>query len=533
MPPDGDERTTIDAMEAVQSADVRYRTLAENAVVGLYQTTIDGEVIWVNGSAARISGFESPKGMLDSISSIREMYLDPSQRDEFARKIAQGGSVTDFQYRIRRPDGSIIWLSETAHVMRDESGDPKGYEGSIVDITDRKLVDSAATAIYSELDPHLAMRSFAEVLRQAVPFSQLSLTMIQGDSYRRIVSVGDDTSRFPEGVSLPLVGNAVRKVIATHEPVSVSDTREGRFTNDDRLLAAGVRSYIILPLIQRGSTFCTFNVGFKEPNAPTESMVTLLTSITSAVAQGVSNILVFERQREAIERLEQLDRLKDDFVATVAHDMRAPLATVIGFADLLLQRWDRLDDEHRREGISSIRSSAGALADFATGILDAAALESGRLNVEIARFNLSEVLKRVKNDVGGFEAGRVKVDTSPKVEVVADERRTWQVLANLVSNALKFSPEDRSVDLKTAFRDGMVQVTVQDRGIGIRPDQRQNLFQKFTRLDTPALGNRPNGAGLGLYISRLLVELQGGEIWVESEPELGTAFHFTLPAATP
>jgi signal transduction histidine kinase len=178
----------------------------------------------------------------------------------------------------------------------------------------------------------------------------------------------------------------------------------------------------------------------------------------------------------------------------------------------------------------TIEDNAAAIAEFAEEVLDVAALDSGRFRFEIRPFDIAALVRRT---VEHFRVGSgqreilVHVQTAlPKA--VGDERRSWQVLTNLISNALKFSsPEDRVEIAAIRSADG-VEVSVRDYGRGIEHDQLEVVFDRFTRLSDTNEAT-PRGAGLGLYISKSMVEAQGGRVWVTSSPGRGSVFSFCLP----
>lgn len=494
--------------------------------MGIFQTDDDGRIIWLNPAAARVAGYDTPEEMIAAVPDIREIYVDPKERDAFARAARETGSTTDFEYRIRRKDGSVRWLSVSARVVSFPSG-ASGFEGTVVDVTDRRLVDAAVGAVSSGLDPHLAMTSFAEVLQEVIPFRQLSLTVIEGNAYRRLVSIGNQPADFPTDERIPLEDNAVGVVIETEGPVVVEDTSRREYGYDVRLQKSGLGSYVILPLRGAGGVFGTVNIGFEEPFVPTELMVSTLTSLVTAIAQAVSNILLFEQQRETIRRLEELDQLKDEFVATIAHDMRSPLTTVVGTAELLRDRWRDLDDRSRLDMAKTIEDSASALADFAEEVLDVAALDSGRFRFDIRPFDVAALVQRTVDHFRAAAGSRpILARLQPALPMaVGDERRTWQVLTNLISNALKFSSPDGPVEVSASHSSDGIEVSVRDHGQGIENDQLAEVFDRFTRLS-----GSDRGAGLGLYISKSMVEAQGGRIWVESSPGVGSVFSFSLPS---
>ncbi|MCA1832734.1 MAG: PAS domain S-box protein [Actinobacteria bacterium] len=241
-----------------------------------------------------------------------------------------------------------------------------------------------------------------------------------------------------------------------------------------------------------------------------------------------------ERERRTTERLRELDRLKNDFVAIVAHDLRSPMTVVQGFADMLVRDWSRLPDHQRQQFLESISRNVSNLSRLVEDVLQVARIESGELRYLIADVDLGSLAQRVVADLTPPDTpGRIHVDVERGVPSVrADERRNWEIMSNLVSNALRFSPPNKHVVIAVRSEDDMVRVSVTDYGAGIPADAFDQLFKKFSRIEDRAV-KREKGTGLGLFICKQLVEAQGGSIRVDSTLGEGSIFSYTMPIRTP
>lgn len=241
-----------------------------------------------------------------------------------------------------------------------------------------------------------------------------------------------------------------------------------------------------------------------------------------------------EQQEHVIGRLRELDRLKTEFVSMVSHDLRSPMATITGFADTLRLNWDAFSDDHKREILERISRSTSQLSRFVENVLQVSQIEAGRLTYDIQAMDVAQLVYRVAGEnsqpVHGVTVGtRIDVSVPDLVPLVrGDEMRQWQILTNLVTNAMKFSGDEDPVEIQVTPKTTHVHISVTDHGPGIKPEDMDRLFQKFTRLDQPE-GVKVKGTGLGLYICKSMVEAQGGEIWVESEPGTGSTFTYTVP----
>jgi signal transduction histidine kinase len=231
---------------------------------------------------------------------------------------------------------------------------------------------------------------------------------------------------------------------------------------------------------------------------------------------------------EAAEQSEAIDRL----ISTVSHELRTPLSVIVGYAELL---GARDDEETRREAPIRIKEAAERLSSVVENILTVSSLDSGSLFLELVPVDLedavAETIARFERDETGHSFASNSMSPEGWPVVTADPVELGRILANLVSNACKYSPGGGEIVVRADRRDGSAVVSVSDQGPGIGEEEQERAFERVSRLDGPVQrGTR--GSGLGLYITRALVELHGGSIWVESEPGRGSTFTFTVPLAS-
>ena len=236
--------------------------------------------------------------------------------------------------------------------------------------------------------------------------------------------------------------------------------------------------------------------------------------------------------RRVYGELETASRHKSEFLANMSHELRTPLNAIIGFSQVLRQRLFGEINEKQDEYLDDILSSGNHLLSLINDVLDLSKIEAGQVELEIAAFSLREALERgvvmvrepaVKKDV------RLSLEVAPGVDILTgDARRLRQVVFNLLSNAVKFTPAGGSVTVAATRVDGEVQVSVTDTGPGIAPADQERIFDEFQQTDVGV--QQGEGTGLGLALSKRLVELHGGRIWVESEPGHGSRFVFALPS---
>jgi two-component system, NarL family, sensor histidine kinase BarA len=253
------------------------------------------------------------------------------------------------------------------------------------------------------------------------------------------------------------------------------------------------------------------------------------------------------RLQRAVARLEELDRLKSNFLATMSHELRTPLTSVIGYAEMMAEGLAGPVSRDQREYLTTILGKADQLLGVITAVLDVSSLESGQLVIERATLSLADL---VTSELATFAplAGRrgisIQLDACPDTVVVGDRRKIRQVVSSLVSNAVKFTPDRGKVGV--ALRRGplaahepggeddaqAIQLVVSDSGIGISRDQVAKIFEPFFQVDsssTRAFG----GTGLGLTLAKAYVEAHGGHIWVDTTPGHGSTFVATFPVPQP
>lgn len=236
-----------------------------------------------------------------------------------------------------------------------------------------------------------------------------------------------------------------------------------------------------------------------------------------------------------VERLRELDRLKVDFMAMITHELRSPIAAIEGYATLLLQHGPRIAAAQRELMVATIQREASHLARLVADALDVARMDADRFSYDFRPFDLLTLVREAVTQAQGKSARHTITLCGPEAVVVVwgDALRLRQVLDNLLENAIKYSPDGGPVEV--AVREdparGVAEVSVRDHGIGIPPEHQAQVFERFSRVRTPASARIP-GSGLGLYIAARIVAAHAGRIWVESGAGRGSGFQVTIPLAS-
>ncbi|MFA6411625.1 MAG: PAS domain S-box protein [Syntrophales bacterium] len=414
----------------LKESEEKYRDIFENAIEGIYQSSPAGRFLSVNPYLASICGYDSPEEMVQGIRDMAtQFYFNPEDRKAFCESLEQDGRIENCEYRIRRKDGVVVWVSNNARCVRDAAGRVVYYEGALVDITDRKAAER-------ELERH--RHHLEELVRERT-----------------------------EGLELEIA--------------------ERRRTEQDLL-----------------------------------------------------------RAKEAAEAA---NRAKSAFLANMSHELRTPLNAVIGFSDVLIKQYFGPLNDKQEEYARDIAASGQHLLDLINDVLDLAKIEAGKDDLYYAPVSLLELfgsslsIFREKARRHNLELRIEGEESLASLTVTADARKLKQALYNLLSNATKFTPDGGRIIVRARVVDEIVpggkgssrgiEISVTDTGIGIAREDQGKIFEEFHQVYDPTVGKSP-GTGLGLALTRRVIALHGGCIWVESAGlGKGSAFIFRIPCAPP
>jgi signal transduction histidine kinase len=333
---------------------------------------------------------------------------------------------------------------------------------------------------------------------------------------------------------IPRGEGAIGGLALTGEPVQIRDIAdEGSYQSRVReiLIRLGYRSLLAVPLLREDRLLGGLVVNRKSSGEFSPQVIDLLRTFATQSALAIQNARLFREIEAKGRELEAASRHKSEFLANMSHELRTPLNAIIGFSEVLYERMFGEINEKQTEYVGDILESGRHLLSLINDILDLSKIEAGRMELELNDFDLPStientlILVRERAVRRGIELRRTIDEHLGKVR--ADERKVKQVLLNLLSNALKFTPEGGRIDVRAAVRDGTAEISVTDTGVGIAPEDQAAVFEEFRQVGTAS--KKVEGTGLGLAISRKFIELHGGSIWVKSQLGAGSTFAFTLP----
>jgi signal transduction histidine kinase/ActR/RegA family two-component response regulator len=325
-----------------------------------------------------------------------------------------------------------------------------------------------------------------------------------------------------------LVGRAARE----GHPIAVADL--GAVPLDPHLQLLyddGWRSVLAVPMLRGGELLGALVVRRRTTGDFPEETQEFLETFASQSALGVSNAQLFRELEQKTTELQVVSQHKSDFLASMSHELRTPLNAVIGFSEVLLDRMFGELNERQDEYLHDILNSGRHLLELLNEILDLSKVEAGRMELEPATFSVRPALDyciSMVRERAALHGIVLTLDLDPRLELInTDELRFKQVVLNLLSNAVKFTPDGGHVAVAARRRGSEVEVTVTDDGIGIPAEDRERIFESFQQGRRGP--SREEGTGLGLTLSRRIVSLLGGALWLESQVGAGSTFGFVLP----
>ncbi len=359
-------------------------------------------------------------------------------------------------------------------------------------------------------------------------FDRTAILLVEDGNLRVFATAGAaaDTA-FPPGTVAPVAGSAMTQ-LQSGQVIYREDMTERRFYEEDTFVGLGLLSRLLAPLLSGAETIGAISVVRREPHAFTQAEIELMSLLGRLAGSAVQNIRAYETERATAEELRRLSALRADFVSLVSHELRSPMASVIGSARTLQMRWRELRPEQRESFLALIAHETSRLSELIGEVLDTSRIEAGTFSYSFDNVDLASL---VRDSAAAAERGQDEVPVRAVVHdplplVRGDRERLRQVLVNLIDNAVKYSPPGAEVRVEAQGSDGRVVIDVRDRGPGIAREHHSVIFEKFGRVQG---GSAKPGTGLGLFIARSIAEAHGGSLAVRSSVEQGSTFTLSLP----
>jgi len=482
---------------ALQESEALYRNLVERLPDGVYKSTHDGKFVDGNPALVRMLGYGSKEELM-RIDIKTQLYFEPDDRESLIlrEKLEEMGV-----YRLKKKDGSEIWVEDHGWYNLDESGNVIFHEGIMRDITERKLAEDALkeseirhrTILQTAMDGFWLVDMMGNLLEVNEAYCQMS-----GYSASDLLAMG----------IADLEANG--KAHETHMQIQkILMQGENRFESRHR---------------RRDGSIFDVEVSIKYQPAEGGRLMAFIHDITDRKKKEQEFI-------KAREKAEESDRLKSAFLANMSHEIRTPMNGILGFAELL--KAPDLTGEEQQQYIRIIKKSGDRMLNIINDIVDISKIESGQMKIYVTDTKINEQTEFIYTffkhevEIKGLRLICINGLSEKESIIRTDREKVYAVLTNLVKNAIKFTSKGL-IEFGYVKKKKYLEFYVKDTGFGIPDDRVHAIFDRFVQADltdTRAF----QGAGLGLSISKAYVEMLGGDIWVESREGAGSTFYFTIP----
>lgn len=486
-----------EAEESLRIAEERFRAIYENALVGIYQATVDGKFITLNPSMAKIFGYSSEKEMMEAVTNIGgQLFVNPNERLELRSAIAKHGLVKNFESRMIKKDKSIIWIQAQIKAIKNNKGEISYFEGIVKEITERK---------YAE-----------EQIIKEKEFSEAIINSLPGIFY-----LFDTEGQFLRwNRNLEQVTGYSSEEITKMDPLDFFDEEEKPkiAQNIKKAFSEGMTEVEAHLLTKTGKKIPYYFNGWK---AFFNNQLCLIGMGMDATEQKQSQ----EKLKLQFDELTKINHELDQFVYSVSHDLRAPLLSILGLTNVATLE---NPPPHVQKYFNMIQDRVNRLDLFIKNILDYS--RNTRLELNIERVDFHHLIKDIEDHlllIDEFENLDIQIRINENIPFYSDPMRLSIILNNLIVNAIKYQDFNKphswlKIYIKTSKTKALLKL--EDNGIGIAKDQLVKIFNMFYRASTLS-----QGSGLGLYITQETIHKLGGSVSVDSQPGKYTVFEIELP----
>ena len=540
------------AAEALRRSQKQYQDLI-NSLDGMVWEA-DAETFrftFVSEQAEQILGY--PRGRWTEEPDFWTKHIHPEDREWAIRFCAQATKEKQphrFEYRMFAADGQIKWFGDIVTVIVENDRAIK-LRGVMIDITQRREAEERARrnheriralqeiieAAGSSLELDIILETLMQKIIALLPYAavQVWLKNAQTGRLERSACLNIDKEEWMRR-ELKQVPQLVRAAMESRSFVaSINVQTDPRILDREFYKRQGIVSYLGVPFVVKDESLGVMVLLTREEHEFTADEIEFQSTLAGQVAMTIHKSRLYEQIKTQADELENANKEICDFTAMIAHDLRSPLSHMMGVSELMTESVFGPVTPDQKKWLGKVTETARQLVNLVNDFLDVSKLEAGRIDLSIEEVDLEKLLD-ASLDNFHFLASDGKVTlrkniTGSMQPIQGDRRRLEQVLSNLFSNALKFTPPQGVIEVGAASNGTEAQVWIEDTGAGIAAGEIDELFEKCKQT-TSGKTSEHKGTGLGLVICKMIVEAHGGKIWAQSEEGKGTKFTLSLPSKT-
>ncbi len=527
--------------QKLKESEEKYRHLFESSPYAIWLLELDGTILDCNSTMNNLLSAYEIKDLIgkkfSEVLSIikRPEFLIHILKERWA-KFVKGDKLGPLEFQITRADGKKFWLDIQSSLVK--VGDKTLMQAIIQDTTEKKIAEQNLKKSQEDL------RILNRLLEQKVLERTLELRKSEQQYRTTIDSLGDSLHVVDRDLRIILMNQTLKKWLEEFNIdtniVSSKISEAFPFLSDviyeeyRQIFDTGIplitTETTLLPeidVITETRKFPIFTEG------KVAQVITILRDITEKKKIEQKLIESERKLREQNIELRKLDQIKNDFITMAAHELKTPLISISGYTDYILLKHKNALIPEIFEDLKTVQRNVKRLEILMDQLLEVMKIDEGRLQLQIEKTNVSKIINNCLDELSYLiNEKNLEIILNMDYEIImnVDPTRIFLVFTNLISNAIKFTPDYGWIEISAKKENEKYFFEIKDNGIGLTKDELGRLFKKFERIKDP-IGSKDTGTGLGLYISKGIVEAHGGEIWAKSEGlNEGTTFSFSLPS---
>ncbi len=538
------KKTAAERQKALKQSEERFRALIQRSTDAIQLISADAKILYSSDSVEHVLGYKPEEIQGDGPAAHLHPDDLPLFMERFTALLQKPGGQDTLEYRVRHKNGSWAWIEATgSNYLHDPQ--IQAIVGNFRNITQRKqleerqrLLNKASEKLVTSLDHQITLQEIAQLLVPSMAdYCRIALLDTQGQikeiavnhiEPQKIALVRELYEQYKDRASSTyglnnLLETGQPELISAVTPEVVAPSAQENPAMLPIISALGLTSYMGTPLIARERVIGAITFSSVQPDRRyTQEDLAFAQELARRIALTLDNARLYQEAQRAIS-------IRDDFISIASHELRTPVTSLKLYVQVLQKQLARLGEENVAHSLTKMDTQLNKLTQLIKDLLNVTRIELGRLDFQEGPFDLNEVVKETVEQIQPTtRKHRIHVEGQVNQPAWGDKDRIGQVLTNLLTNAIKYSPQADTIIVQVTSTQDAVRVSVQDFGIGIEKEHIQSIFERFYRISDSDEKTFP-GLGIGLYISREIIKRHDGTLSVESEKGHGSVFSFTLP----